>query len=521
MKKLSLFSGIGGDDLASEWAGIETICFVEKDKYCQKVLKKHWPDIPIIEDVQDVTKEKVKEVTGQEWIDIISGGFPCQPHSVAGERKGSLDERNLWPEFRRIVGEIKPRWVVAENVPGIFSSDSGRFFGGILSDLAEMGYSVGWCTFGAVDVGALHRRNRVFIVAHSKQSTGTSEINRWGECQPEWNKMGDINRTGSQDVADTINKRLQGRGCRELQERASELVTGESSTLPDSERTRWPAAGAGTYFNSRLESEKGNRRGWQYWQFEPQLCRIFDGISQRLDRCGLTDTPYAIMVLDAIKEVSNATDTEARRDKNLSTMPETTNTEEIQRNIRGQWGISPPEILQSDLHGEVSDKGDSQQTGSTQKGSEVPKGSMREVWGKTTIKHPSHKHGRIGQLTGKLDDTLRSMPHEMALGTRQEKNQATEYVLQNLWRACSEIGYVPETLSEIPKIWESLNDEEKDWVIIRCGTGNYWHTEWPGIPRVATRIKARVDRLKGLGNAVVPAQIYPIYKAIMELENGK
>lgn len=191
---LSLFSGIGGIDLAAKWAGFETIAFCEIDPYCQKILSKHWPAVPIIGDVKDVTKERIATYTRRtyegcksqsEWSSsnltrlceqttLISGGFPCQPHSVAGKRKGSSDERNLWPEFRRVIGEIRPKWVLAENVPGLFSSDGGRFFGSVLSDLASLGYSVGWSTYGAVDVGALHRRNRVFIVAYSQRVSQTS-----------------------------------------------------------------------------------------------------------------------------------------------------------------------------------------------------------------------------------------------------------------------------------------------------------------------------------------------------------
>jgi DNA-cytosine methyltransferase len=240
MQQLSLFSGIGGIDIAAEWAGFETICFVENDKYCQNVLKKQWPNVPIIEDVKDVTKERIMAYAEQqrpgifssgasgeqprcwerlsesrsatEGIALISGGFPCQPHSVAGKREGSTDERNLWPEFRRVIGEIKPRWVLAENVPGIFSSDAGRFFGAILSDLAEMGYSAGWATYGAVDVGALHRRNRVFIVGYSseqglqdRRGASLGESSR----KKEESQRPDSQQRGLQVVADTISIRWQ------------------------------------------------------------------------------------------------------------------------------------------------------------------------------------------------------------------------------------------------------------------------------------------------------------------------
>ena len=164
MTHLSLFSGIGGIDLAAEWAGFSTVAFVERDKFCQKVLAKHWPNTPIYDDITTFDGTRFR------GVDLVSGGFPCQPHSLAGKRKASSDERDLWGEMRRVVGEARPEWVVAENVPGLFSSESGRFFGRVISDLAEMGYRVGWSSYGASDVGSNHRRRRVFIVAYSESN---------------------------------------------------------------------------------------------------------------------------------------------------------------------------------------------------------------------------------------------------------------------------------------------------------------------------------------------------------------
>jgi len=100
-------------------------------------------------------------------LTVVSGGFPCQPHSIAGKRKASSDERDLWPEYRRVISEIRPKWVVAENVRGLLSSEDGRFFRGILRDLANLGYDVGWCCYRAADVGAIHPRERVGVIAHS------------------------------------------------------------------------------------------------------------------------------------------------------------------------------------------------------------------------------------------------------------------------------------------------------------------------------------------------------------------
>ena len=160
----SLFSGIGGIDLAAEWAGFETVGQCEFADYPTKVLEKHWPDVPRWRDVRDVAAESIRG-RGIREITILSGGFPCQPHSLAGKREASNDERDLWGEFARIICEVKPRWVLRENVTGLLSSESGRFFGRVLRDLARLGYSVGWCCYPASTVGALFSRSRVFIVA--------------------------------------------------------------------------------------------------------------------------------------------------------------------------------------------------------------------------------------------------------------------------------------------------------------------------------------------------------------------
>ncbi|KKL58263.1 hypothetical protein LCGC14_2227120 [marine sediment metagenome] len=160
MKFGSLFSGIGGLDLGLERAGMECAWQVEIDDYCQKVLTKHWPDVPKYKDVRDVGKEL-------ESVDLICGGFPCQPVSVSGQRRGSKDERWLWDDFYRIICDVGPSWVVVENVPGLYSAEDGRLFGGILRDLSNGGYDAEWDTIPAAAFGAAHVRERVFLVAHS------------------------------------------------------------------------------------------------------------------------------------------------------------------------------------------------------------------------------------------------------------------------------------------------------------------------------------------------------------------
>ena len=158
MRVGSLFSGIGGLELGLERAGMQVVWQVEFDPFCQQVLAKHWPEVKRYGDIRELRGDEL------ERVDLICGGFPCQPHSVAGKRKASDDDRDLWPEMLRIIRAVKSRWVVAENVPGLLSSEVGRFFGGVLRDLAESGYSVGRDCIPASAVGAPHRRERVFII---------------------------------------------------------------------------------------------------------------------------------------------------------------------------------------------------------------------------------------------------------------------------------------------------------------------------------------------------------------------
>ena len=177
MKMLSLFSGVGMIDLAASWAGIETVALCEIEPYAQQVLKVRFPGVPLYDDIRTLTAERLRG-DGIEQIDIICGGFPCQDVSCAGKRKGFEDDEGnvtrsgLWGEYARLIGELKPRWVVGENVRGLLSASAdarpGGDFGIVLRDLEYLGYDAFWSCYGAEAVGAPHKRERVFVVAHSK-----------------------------------------------------------------------------------------------------------------------------------------------------------------------------------------------------------------------------------------------------------------------------------------------------------------------------------------------------------------
>lgn len=162
MRHGSFFSGIGGFDLAADWMDWDNVFHCEINKFSQEVLKKHWPKAITYGDIK-----KTNFTFHRGNIDIITGGFPCQPYSVVGDQRGEADERHLWPEMLRAIKEIQPSWVVGENVSGIITQGNGIAFERICQDLENEGYEVQPFIIPATAVGAKHIRSRVWIVAYS------------------------------------------------------------------------------------------------------------------------------------------------------------------------------------------------------------------------------------------------------------------------------------------------------------------------------------------------------------------
>jgi DNA (cytosine-5)-methyltransferase 1 len=166
MRHLDLFSGIGGFAYAIDqvWDDVEHV-FCDIEPFAQKVLKRHWPESKVYGDIRDI-KEEIR-------VDVVTGGFPCQPFSAAGKRGGSEDDRFLWPEMLRVIQLTRPSWVVAENVGGIITIENGLVFEQACADLEVSGYAVQPIVLPALSVNATHRRDRVWIIAHDESQRGT------------------------------------------------------------------------------------------------------------------------------------------------------------------------------------------------------------------------------------------------------------------------------------------------------------------------------------------------------------
>ena len=249
LRTLDLFAGIGGFSLGlHRTGGFETVAFVERDDYAQKVLAKNFPDVPIFDDVRTF------DADGLGRIDVITGGFPCQPWSVAGKREGHLDtqDRDLWPKMASIIEELQPKWVIGENVQGFVNEPMG--LARTLADLESIGYQSTYWILPAAGVGAPHRRNRVFILAHTRHGRrGDIRVTEKGQY-PQRERS-----TNTDSVSGSSKQPL--------------LVAHTDSTLSEgNERAK------------RSEQERANNSQLSRWATEPDICRVAHGIPRRVDR---------------------------------------------------------------------------------------------------------------------------------------------------------------------------------------------------------------------------------------------
>ncbi len=270
----SLFSGIGGFDLAAEWMGWENMFHCEWNEFGQKVLKYYWPNA---ESFSDITKTDFTKYEGA--IDVISGGFPCQPYSLAGKRLGKEDERHLWPEMRRAIREIKPRWVVGENVRGLVNWNGGLVFHEVQTDLETEGYEVQPFLLPACGVGAPHRRDRIWFIAKkgeylARNASNSSIIG----CDNGSNNREERCFSEDKRITEESKSKRKGRKC------GTREVGSIDEDVTDTQNNRQQA---------RIEGQ-GEKQSWGgdftmgtgQWERFPTVspvCYGDDGLSDRLD----------------------------------------------------------------------------------------------------------------------------------------------------------------------------------------------------------------------------------------------
>lgn len=269
----SLFSGIGGIDLGLEQAGMKVAWQAEVDPYCCRVLAKHWPDVPNLGDVTQVDWSTVPAV------DVLAGGYPCQPFSLAGARKGTNDPRHLWPYFADAIRVLRPRWVLLENVAGHLTLG----FGDVLADLAAAGYDAEWQCIPAAAFGAPHKRDRLWVCAYP--------------TQPEW---------GSQEFKGVASRT----GTTEPRKLGGTRLANVSDPNSEGRHATWSASPK--VFGSQAQQRLARRvsSSWRHWATEPTVGRVAYGIPNRLDQLrglGNAVVPQIVHYLgELIMEADNA-----------------------------------------------------------------------------------------------------------------------------------------------------------------------------------------------------------------------
>ena len=487
MRVFDLFSGIGGFSLGLEAAGMETVGFCEIEEFPRKILKKHWPNVPIFKDIRTLTGEEIREKCGR--IDLVCGGYPCQPFSNAGKRRGHEDDRHLWPEMFRLIKEVRPTWVIGENVAGLTSMvqfdsllevdtkeysreemASGSVAVGrvcerkgtgmlyqVLEDLEQEGYSVQPFVIPACAVDAPHRRDRVWIVGHASRNRGGCGKPRNHAKQVGGNILAPTRREQSSNqtarpseiLADTSSRRLQGgqkQSCHE-----------EIGPKPHDKQ-----------FGGLNRGTIGTM-----WDAEPYVGGGLDGFSVWLDGLDMTQAHNYIKTY--------GDETNQRPEEILRLLRRDNGAETFQRQAGGQIGISSEEVLFSYLC-QLEKK--TQTLGNLSlAGKKIQKRSVRGLRSKDQSPCLSHRPKHQKQFTRKPANSLQALSQFLA------------HASEKAWTRYR--GADAET---------SLKSFSSDWEL--------------GIARVADGVPKRVDRLKCLGSAVVSQVVEQIGKAIMETQTA-
>ena len=465
MKIVDLFSGIGGFSYAAEQivGGFETIAFVERDEYCQKVLRKHWSDVPIYSDIRSFNGKEYKDA------DIVVGGFPCQPWSVAGAQRGSEDDRDLWHEMVRVIEDIRPRWIIGENVSGFITMSMGLRRS--LIDLESIGYKAIPYLIPAAAVDAKHRRMRCWIVGYSEHDGSSAPTFRRGNEQIDGgssqgqNKASELERTSGREDngfiqtdifdlmanANNAGDRTPASGVdteqQEIEQRREEQSQSElSRQCEDVEDT-----------NSIECQARSEEQGALRESEERRLkCNNISGRSEDVSNTkskGLEGRIHSTTLSKERNESTHSGDIHSRERDNVAN----TNNKGVRTRINGS---------DNDLQKESGSWGDDRTTSRTDAGlhAQTTKNGEMELSQKGDVPYTIGKRGCSGSSRG-----------EDAKDVRQS------------------------SFRERPVLW----DVE------------------PNVGRVANGVPNRVHRLRCLGNSIVPQVVARIFYSIKEAENDR
>jgi len=477
MKILDLFSGIGGFSLGLESTGhFETTAFCEIDKFCKLILNKHWEGKKIYDDVKAISKKQFEE-DGIELPDIITGGFPCQPFSVAGKQQGTSDSRHLWPEMFRIIKDFSPRWVIGENVKGLTNIQDGVVFETVCSDLEGEGYEVRTFNIPAAGVQAPHRRERIWIVAHAKRFNERKSIRGSDETQSriqEEHRQNDSttresSRTGSvwgtnkghEDMENSDNNGFE----RGLTETRNETIAGKESTI-----------------NGIKDPDNSSRRGDGTGDHEqPRTNGAVQGL--RNDDQEESARATGIRGLHERTDISQGTAREDGHQEDDSRTLVQTGQSRVQSSISG--GLERNQDPFQEF--EIRQRDDSAALNRMETGRDEDMENSRR-----TLRSR-------GELQGENENEIRE---GNAYQSQRSSGTSESNVVDSSTGRCT-----PQETEVQPGRYSSFDS-------------SWWQSE-PELGRVAHGVPGRVHRLKALGNSIVPKIVQEIGNAIIEAEKEK
>ena len=487
MNHLDLFSGIGGFSLGLERVGFNTIAFCERDRYCQLLLQKHWKGVKIYDDITKLEGKNIKEP-----VDILTGGFPCQPYSVAGKQKGTRDDRYLWPEMFRVIKEVQPTFVIAENVRGLINIQDGMVFETVCSNLESEGFEIQTFIIPAAGVGAPHKRERVFVVGYSKHNGSlASKIKRRNnqiddrseERQNQTIESERTSRPRDNEVMENTNNNGHERGLIETRNQISpreksqingsentDISSGRSNGRRDNEQSRIDGKIQGLRNGNEKEftkttgirklheradvSQRVTRKNWNQEDDSRTLVqegqsRIQSSINRRLEQNQKASEDNQIRRLDDNTSLNRM----ETRDKTVE------NTRRTLRQGASIGGENENEIREEDAN-------------KLERSGETPASVMAN-----TESIGSRESREFDQTQGSADGAHSNIEGSQRFGFEHELSEGER-----------------ETPISWPRRWEFE----------------------PNVGRVANGVSGRVHRLKALGNSIVPQIAEEIGKAIIE-----